>query len=95
MKMAKEKIVWLCSFTNSFKRSKLKLWWERERESKPFIPILLSAISRMSKYEFHVISTETYLRERYSYYNSDGIHYHCFQSGMPLIGKAMASINTD
>lgn len=84
---SKKKIAWLCSFSNAKKRAHLDLWRDHGREGGQWIPNLLSGLQDQNGCEFHVISTEAYLKREIQSYQIGNIHYHCFQSGIPVLGR--------
>jgi len=82
-----KRVLWLCTFSSEEKRSHLQLWRRQGGESGQWIPSLLSAFESEGGLELHVASTENYMVRSYQAWTSRNIRYHCFKSGVPLIGR--------
>lgn len=84
-----KRVVWLCTFTNAEKRSHLTLWRRGASETGQWIPNLLRAFEGDDRdYEIHVVSTEHWMRKPIEIYSHRNIFYHCFQTGMPVLGRS-------
>jgi glycosyltransferase involved in cell wall biosynthesis len=81
----KNKIVWVCHFTNSFVQSKLPLW----KKSQPFaawIPSTLEGFEDSDEFELHIISPHQYLKKNTSF-KEKNITYHFFKIGIPFLNR--------
>lgn len=81
------KILWLCCFSNENKRSHLSLWKQFEGEIGQWIPNLLQAFEDDRDIEIHVVSTDDYMVAPFQTWKAKNITYHCYKSGMPLLGR--------
>lgn len=83
----KKKILWLCIYSNAMKKSHMSLWVRRETEYGAWIPNLLQGFVGDANYEIHVVSTENWMRKIYESWSDNGINYHCYQTGLPFLGR--------
>lgn len=87
MKKNKIKVVWLCAFSNEEKRSHLRLWRAGAREGGQWIPNLLRAFETDDTFELHVISSDNWMVSAIQSWTDRNITYHCFKSGIPVLGR--------
>lgn len=81
------KVLWLCTFSNEEKCSHLKLWKTCKGEYGQWIPNLLQAFEGDEQLDLHVVSSDNFMVEKYQSWTRRDITYHCFKSGMPLVGR--------
>lgn len=83
------KIVWICTFSNTEKRSHLSLWKPYFGEYGQWIPNLLKGFhEHLGKLELHVISVEPWMKKTYQTWKADGITYHCIPEAFPVLHRA-------
>ena len=80
----KLKIVWLCGFSNSHIQKRIKVW-RKGGEISIWITNLLKLFENSNDIELHVISFHTWMFG-YKSFRENGITYHFFNQGIPLIG---------
>lgn len=99
--MNKTKIVWLCHFSNSTVRSKLKLsnlgienflrrilGKNKKSISSDFAPWITNLIKEFEKFkdcELHIISPHRGLKRFTQEFSINGIHYHFFKPELPFM----------
>ncbi|MBM4165265.1 MAG: hypothetical protein FJ222_12625, partial [Lentisphaerae bacterium] len=83
-----KRVLWLCTFDNVEKMRHLKCWSMRSSgERGQWIPNLLSAFRDDSEWEVHVASSSNFMVSPYQSWEDKGIRYHCYKSGIPIVGR--------
>jgi glycosyltransferase involved in cell wall biosynthesis len=80
--MKKNRIVWICHFTNAEVQSILPVWKNRN-EIAPWIPNLLKGFESIDDVEIHIISPHEFLKKA-TYFKLRNIHYHFIPFGIPI-----------
>ncbi|MEJ5961272.1 glycosyltransferase family 4 protein [Pedobacter immunditicola] len=86
----KIKVVWLCHFSNESIQNRLPLWKKSEVYAA-WITNTLEGFKNSNEFEIHVISPHQYLKRDYSF-EEDGIFYHFYAIGMPIINRSWPAI---
>lgn len=84
--MKKQRIVWLCTFSNAEKQKHLRYWKDIGGEVGQWIPNLLKAFRKDTSLDIHVVTFDVWMRDRYVTWQANGITYHCFQPNFPGVG---------
>lgn len=82
----KIKIAWICHFSSDDIQNKLPLW-KKSMVYAAWITNTLEGFKNSKEFEIHVISPHQYLKRDYSF-EDNGIFYHFFSIGMPLINRS-------
>jgi len=83
-----KRVLWLCTFDNVEKMRHLKCWSMRSSgERGQWIPNLLSAFKDDPEWEVHVASSSNFMVSPYQSWEDQGIRYHCYKSGIPILGR--------
>lgn len=85
MRGRKLKVVWLCYFTSQFVQDKLKPG-KRVGEIAPWISSMIPLFENDDTVELHVVSQHKWIC-RYKKFESKGVIYHFFNSGIPVTGR--------
>ncbi|UJP64475.1 glycosyltransferase family 4 protein [Mongoliitalea daihaiensis] len=87
--MSVKKIVWFTGFSSLEVQEIIKT----KRYTKPFAPWIPAAVKSFAgnkNYEIHIISAHYYI-DSYKKFNTDNIHYHFFNQGIPFFGNGWPS----
>jgi glycosyltransferase involved in cell wall biosynthesis len=91
----KLKVVWLCIFSNEEKRNHLRLWRRGRGEYGQWIPNLLRGFEAYDDLDLHVVSTDSLMTCPIQSWTERNITYHCFQEGMPILGRHWPLVRVD
>jgi len=80
----KLKVVWLCGFTNELVQQKINPR-RRRGEIAPWINNLIQVFEHNQDIELHIITPHLHI-SKYKQFSHNGIFYHVFNQGIPLLG---------
>lgn len=84
--MTKIKVAWICTYADEEKLRHLRRWRNSVVNYGSWIPDFLRGFAGDARFEIHVISTQSWLKHRFTHWDENGIHYHCVQFGVPFFG---------
>lgn len=88
--MIKQRIVWICHFTNEEVQSLLPVWHKQD-EFAPWIPNMLKGFENKDDIEIHIVSPHNYLKT-HTNFTLRNIHYHFINYGIPFWHRNWPSI---
>ena len=90
--MEKNKILWICHFSNSNVREKLPLTDKiKYADFSPWISNLINEFEFTSKIDLHIISPHRGMLQNKYEFKHKNIHYYFFKPDLPIIHKMMPS----
>ncbi|MCB5224458.1 MAG: glycosyltransferase family 4 protein [Candidatus Cloacimonadaceae bacterium] len=83
------KIAWICHFSNAEVRKALKLS-DQVHSFAPWITNTIKVFENNPEHELHVIAPHRFLKRSTSF-ETEGVHYHFFNPGIPFWGRQWPS----
>ena len=83
--MNKIKVVWICHFSNARIQNFLKPW-KKVKEYAPWISVAIEIFRNEPSIELHIISPHRWIYKNRSF-DDDGVMFHFFNPGIPLVGR--------
>ncbi|WP_396168183.1 glycosyltransferase family 4 protein [Flavobacterium sp.] len=81
----KIKVAFICQMSSEFVQDRLPLWKKSEFIGA-WISNTVEGFKNLKDFEIHIISSHPFLKKNYSF-NEDGISYHFYKSGIPILDR--------
>ena len=79
------KVAWICHFSNARIQNFLKPW-KKVKEYAPWICVAIEILRNEPSIELHIISPHRWIYKSKSF-NDNGVMFHFFNPGIPLVGR--------